>query len=727
MARSTGPTPTSICGIDMRTNDPARRPLATLLVAWIAAHTASAEGPTFLEETDLVLDAALRATVVQESPPYGDDAFSSFFDQYRYVATEDEPLPWHLDLRKLRIAWERDDGTRPLELERESRGWLNERGRIDLRLPHLEAEIDYSRFRTDELRLFPMGTEASIPVFGTQYNSDLTPENPLGEGRRLYSRRNRVGGALAMARPEVLRSPAALVESRLFVDYEERAGRRQDRFLVEPNLTIPDTDRFRARRRDLDQESLTVGGEAAAVIAERFTTEFDLRFESLRERARSYTYGLLAEQVPSIPPSGNPAVDERAFRYVPDTNRVVARFSSAGRVGRVHLRLAAHFSHLRQAGAGSPVQRQNGIEENVVNEGSVRTAWRMPLARTLTLSGRFSARWRENRVGRDAIERSTLFYVQEQTNAYIKHRREYQADTEIRYRPRAGTSALIGVRLRNVDRHRAFGFGFTSIPDEYNLIDQTSRNLLFYVEAAQRLGRASRISLEAGYEWSPEVALVREAEEAYYARSKWTASFSFPRPLSLSLQGGVRRRTNDDIELSSATPGGSRSKDFSRLEWNYGTVATWLAPRDVQIVAAFFHARDLQRFDHVRSNLPRNSGLSFIAFFRDSTPELRSDVKSLAMSARAPLLGGLEARFASSVTWVDAGYLGGGETGRILNATNRIRNRILGLEAGLIWSSGPWSAEVAYRFDDFDDRADLGPLERDVSANTGWLQIAYRL
>ena len=711
----------------MRTKGPLRQVFAAVLTAWIASKAASAEGPTFLEETDLRIDAALRATLVQESPPYGDDAFSSFFDQYRYVATENEPLPWHLDFRKLRIAWEREDGTRPLEIERESRGWLNERGRIDLRFPRLEAEIDYSRFRTDELRLFPVGTEASIPVFGTQYNSDLRPDDPLGEGRRLFSRRNRIGGALAMARPESLRGTASLVESRLFVDYEERAGRRQDRFLVESNLALADTDRFRGRRRDLDQESLTIGGEAAAVIAERFTTEFDLRFEGFRERASAFTYGRLAADVPSIAPSGNPAVDERAFRYVPDTNRIVARFSSAGRVGRVHLRLASHFSHLRQAGAGSPVQRENGIEENVVNEGSLRAAWRMPLGRRLTLSGRFSARWRENRVGRDAIERSTLFYVQEQTNAYIKHRREYNVDTELRYRPRSGTSAVVGFRSRNVDRHRAFGFGFTSIPDEYNLIDQTSRNLLFYVEAGQRLGRASRVSFEAGYEWSPEVALVREAQEAYYARSKWTASFSLPRPLTVSLQGGFRRRANDDIELSSPTPGGSRRKEFSQIEWNYGSVATWLAPRDVQVVAAFFHARDLQRFDHVRSNLPRNAGLPFLAFFRDSTPELCSDVKSLAMSARAPVFDGLEARFASSVTWVDAGYRGGGDTGRILDDTNRIRDRILGLETGLIWSSGPWSAELAYRYDDFDDRTDLSPLERDVSVHTGWLQIAYRL
>jgi hypothetical protein len=693
-----------------------------------------------LDDTTLRVDAALRGTVVFESPPYGDDAFTSFFDQYRYVATEDEVVPWHLDFRRLRIAWEREDGTVPFEIRRESRGWMNERGRVLVKLPELNASLEYSRYRSGELRLYPKGTDGTsfiygaqgiIPTFGTTFNSDLAPENPLGAGRRLSLRRNRVGGSVGLPWKEPDDSLLSTVKASAFASYEHRAGKRQDRHLVEQNTVIPENQRFRGRRRQLDQESVTAGLRATAVSAKRFTTQVELRFEGFRERANAFEYRDLAAGVSAIPLTGLPILDERTFRYVPDTNRIVASFSSSGKVRQASLRLSGHFSHLRQAGAGAPIQRLEGIGENIVNEGSVRGAWRVPLHRRLDLSGDFNARWRENRVGRRAITQSTLqsvFLLEPvQTNAYLKRRREVTARSELRFLPRRGSAVLLGFKLRDVHRKRAFGLGPSSIVDEYNLVEQTSRSFRIYAEGRQRLGRALRSEIEAGYEWAPEVGLVREAEEAAYGRVKLTAAISLPRPISLAVQGKVRHRKNDEIRLESASPDGGRRKKYSQLEWSYGATATIIGPRDIQLVSTFHHSRDEQRFDHVRSNLARHEAdLSTIRFFRDSTPEFRSDLKALAVTTRVPIVDGLEARLATSVTWIDSGYLGGGPTGEILDQANRARGRILGIETGLEWTLSTWSIEAAYRFDDFDDRVDLGPLERDVSAHSGWLQISYR-
>ena len=88
---------------------------------------------------------------------------------------------------------------------------------------------------------------------------------------------------------------------------------------------------------------------------------------------------------------------------------------------------------------------------------------------------------------------------------------------------------------------------------------------------------------------------------------------------------------------------------------------------------------------------------------------------------------GLTARWTGGFNWVEAGYRGGGSTGRVLNTANRIRDRIFSSETGLAWERGAWSVEAVYRFDDFNDQADLDTFEIDVSAHSGWLQIAYRL
>jgi len=345
----------------------ARRAAAAASVLLLYASTGFADESSLLDETTLRVDAALRATVIKESSPYHDDDFTSFFDQYRYVATKDDELPWHLDLRRLGIAFERSDGTQPLVLTRESRGWANENGRIAFKVPSWSAEVGYRRFRTAERRLFPVGTGAAFPLFGTVYNSELPATNPLGAGARLAVRRTWIGGEAGYRDYESAQQGFALTEGRIFGSHESRTGRRQDRFLIETNSVTTDTERFRGRRRELNQESVTAGLSATVANEKQFTTTGEVRFEGFRERSTAFRYSDLAANNPAIGLFGDARIDGRPFRYVPDTNRIIASLSLSGKVGRGHVRVIGHFAHLRQSGAGSPVQRLAGLEENVVN------------------------------------------------------------------------------------------------------------------------------------------------------------------------------------------------------------------------------------------------------------------------------------------------------------------------------------------------------------------------
>ena len=681
-----------------------------------------------LDETEIRLDTELRATVVSEDAPFGNDNLTSFFDQYRYVATENDGLPWHIDFRRFELAFEREDGTRPLYLERESLGWLNERGEIGLVSEPVRARIHYSRYRSDELRLFPVGTADVLfaaPTLGSAFSTDLPASSPHGEDHRLYSRRNSVGAEIGNRRESDSKHWLVPVEGNFFVDYQNRDGRRQDRFLVEDLGLAAANERFRERARELDQEFVTAGGKGTLVFRQNVTTTGEFRYEGFRERAPTVTYGTLASEFAGLPPANDPLLDSRAYRFVPDSDRFTVSIASAGHIGRTSLSLATEFTHLRQAGHPAPLQAKLNLDDLEVNSGSVRGAYKIPFGRMFDFSGHLRAQWRRNDVDKGSISEIALSGVQ--TNAIIRERREISASTDFRMRPRTGSMILLGVAIRDVYRDLKFGSSPVSISDSVNLIDGTTREFRTYLRGAQRIGMGMRVSAETGYEWAPQVALVRDSEEAFFANAGFNATINTPVLATLDLHGRYQRSQNDDIEFQSPNSGESRNKKFEQEEWSYGLTLMTMVWRDIQLIGSFVHSRDDQQLDHIRSNLPRNSGDPALDFFLDSRPEYQSDVKNLALSATIPVPFGLEIRSSMSVSWIEAGFPRGSSTEQVLDSANRIRQRILSSESALAWTRGPWQAEVGYRFDDFNDQADLEFLQLDVSSHTGWISIGYRI
>lgn len=698
------------------------------IAALISGGISSGATAGLLDDTEFRLDMELRATVVFEDAPFDNDDSTSFFDQYRYVATENDRIPWHIDFRRLELAYEREDGTRPLYLERESLGWLNERGEIGLVSDSIRAKVHYSRYRSAEMRLFPVGTAKFLPAaptFGSLFSTDLPASAPKGEDHRLFSRRNAVGAEVGNRRESNSRGWLVPIEGSFFVDFQKRGGKQQDRFLIEDLGLASANQRFRERTRTLDQEFVTAGGKATFISRQRFTTTGEFRYEGFRERAPTVTYGTLANETGALPIANDPLVDSRAYRFVPDSDRFTVSMASAGRVGKASLGLAGDFTHLRQAGQGAPLQRMLGLGDVEVNSGSIRGTYKIPIGRIFDLSGHVRAQWRRNEIDRGTISALALSGIQ--TNALIRERREISSNADFRLKPMAGSMILAGLSVRDIDRDLKFGSSVSAISDSINLIESTTREFRVYIRGAQRVGTRMRVSAEAGYEWAPQVALVRDAEEAFFAKAGFNATISIPVLATLDLHGRYRRTRNDEMEFRTPALNQSRKKEFKQEEWSYGVTITMIAWHDIQLIGSFVNSRDNEEIDHIRSNLPRNSGDPALEFFRDSRLDYRSDLKNVALSTTIPIAFGFEGRSSLSISWVDAGFPGASNTERVLDSTNRIRQRILSTETGLAWTHGSWRVEVAYRFDDFNDDADLEALQRDVSAHSGWLSIGFRI
>ncbi len=678
---------------------------ATIVCAALLAGSAGAQ------DLELRGDATLGARFYDLESPFDDDV-TSFFDQYRYVSDKDSPLPYFVDLVHLDVGLARDDDTTLVRLERFSPWDWNDRAELDVDWRGLELDLDYHRYRSEELRFFPVGTGALVPVFGTLY----TPDPPFAEifenDQRLETRRTGVGGALGLRLGDFgLENPLA-TELDLFSRFERRQGHQQDSFLLDAarEPVTQQTARFRGFRREIDQRVTTLGGGAVLLPWELFTGAIDVSFESFREEAPVVTLGRLADLDPRIVPA-TPEQAARAFQFVPDTDRWSGSFQLSRRfegLGGATVHGGGFLTHLEQAGRRAPLQDQLGLGDDSITTWSTHGAFDLPLGESFAVGG--FAKWlrRENGVDEDSFD--ALAPPEGQVDPVLDSRSELGAGIEATARPVAGTLAGLGYRLRWVDRDLDFAASPGAIRPAFNLQGEESEEHTTYLRAHARLLRSLQLSGEAGYAWAPQVGFPRDLESSVYARARGSYAWRKPLPTTLSVQARFLDGQNDDVDLQGADPAFDEDKEFERTEWSWGTTLATVPAESLALFASFHHGRDEQDFAHVRSNLARYLGPTGLEFFLDSEPEYTAEVRTLVVGGTQALGERVDLSLASILTWVSARFDGSGATPSALEEVDEIESRILSLEGRVGWRVGRGvSLGLGYRFDAYRDDEEHEP------------------
>lgn len=675
------------------------------------------------------MDSTLGVRLYDPQKPFDDESLSSYFDQHRYMRRKDD-TPWFADLFHADLGLVRPDGTHLLRLERWSPNWLNQRGTFELDWRGLDLEVGYLDYRSDDLRFYPVGTGAPVPTLGSAYNPDTPPGNARGEDLRLYSRRSGVTGVVR-ARPDGFGIELPFITgARAYSGYEKRRGRRQDRYLLEDSVdglgSMPQRSRFRADRIRHDQAVTSVGGSLVFQPLSRFSGVADFHYEAFRENASVSTLGDLAARDPNIPEPLPQRTAARALFFVPDTDRFSGSVATTGRIGRATVHLGGFATHLKQAGRRAPLQDLLGLGDNRVTTWSMHGSFDVPLGWSLALGGFVKTVHRDNQIDEDAFTEVSADGVQ--VNSYMRRRREVRAGLELAARPMVGTRLVLGSRVQLVERDLRFGQPPGAILDEYNLIESDSEQHTLYLGLNTRLLRSLRLSGELGYEWAPQVALARDFEESVYFQGRGHYTWVWPVPITLAAFGKVVSGSNDEIELESSTPGRSKRKEFERIKANYGLNLTAILSGEAIVFATFAHSWDEQEFAYLRSNDPRNFGPSGLEFFVDSDPRYRGENQHASIGAQVPLGSALDLNTSFAFTRVRAGFADSSRSAGILEGSSEIDGRVWSVEGNLAYDFDPsFRVGIGYRFDRFEDEADLELLDLDTWIHTYTLTLTYRI
>ena len=685
-------------------------------------------------------EGTLGARFYDLESPFDDDV-TGWFDQYRYVSDKDSPLPYFVDLFHLDVGLARDDDTYLLRLERFSPWDWNDRAELGVDWRGLDFELDYWRYRSEELRLFPTGTGATLPtppappgtlfpVFGTLYNPD-TPFAAIFENdHRLDRKRTGVAGDLSLRLDGFdLENPFA-TELDLFSRFEQRQGHEQDGFLLdaarEPVTT--QTARFRGFRRELDQRVVTVGGGAVLLPWQLFTGDLDVAFESFREDAPVVTLASLAALDPRIVPA-NADEAARAFDFVPDTNR----WSGSLRLSRrfeefcgATLHGGGFLTHLAQAGRRAPLQDQLDLGDDSVTTWSTHGAFDLPLGETYALGG--YAKWlqRENGVDEDSFD--ALAPLDGQVDPVLDARSELDAGLEATARLAPGALAGLGYRLYWVDRELDFAPSPGAIRPAFNLEGEKSEEHTTYLRGSARLLRSLQVSGEGGYAWAPQVAFPRDLAHSVYANARGSYLWRKPLPGTLALYARFVHGRNDQMELDAPDPAFSEDKDFERTTWSWGATLSTVPLQSLTVFASFHQMRDEQKFAQIRSNLPRYLGPTGLEFFLDSRPEYTSDVQTLVLGGTQALGPRVDFSLASILSFVGVHFDGSGATPDVLEDVDEIASRIYSLEGRLGWKiRRGLSLGLGYRLDAYRDDEQHEPLSYDTDVHTVTFDVTLDL
>ena len=712
--------------------------------------SALATGAFADEEADATVfhgSATLGADFYVISSPFDNDNITGFFDQYRYIDDKSSEVPFFLNLTHANLGLVRPDSTYLLRLERWSRNVDNQNGILNIQWKGLRFDANLREYRSHALRFFPMGTEdnwSGTPLglgFGTTYNPGVPGLNTgfTTDVGVLFDNNYRIGvkrldfdGEISL-RPEGLGyGPGWLREGRLRAGYGTRSGHRQDSFLLdllESDITAP-TTRFRGNRREMDQTVTNAGLGAVISLAENVDASLSFDVDRFTEDAAIVTLGDLAAATGGFTPTfSDPATFDREFFYVPDTNRYTGSLQVTGRGTGSTLSAGLFATHIQQTGRLSNLQTRNNLAPNQATTVSAHLDGALDLGSGFSVRAFAKYLYRYNDLDVNAF--AAVDPAGSQESPYIKERNEIRGSVEVGMKPMRFTHLALGYAFDWVDRDLSYP-AFGGVQPGVSLIHPRSSSHEVYLKGRARLFRSLRVSGELGHLWAPEVAYPNDLSRAvsFRARSSYTLGPRFgPMPITLSLAGRVVDGENDEFDLPGPGPvtnGARRNKNFEKTDWGYDLTLTVLPRTDVSLYTTFTQSGDEQTTDYVRTVLTRPAGGG--AFYVDSIPHYSSDLKSLLVGTHFSDLHGADADLSAALTWADmmpTGAAGvGSNVGGLIDQANRIDSRILTVNAALDHPVRErMTLGLGYRFQQFIDEAQLGPLNLDETVHTVMVRI----
>ena len=716
----------------------------------IGGYAASAESGDPSDGLSFEASGTLGADLYVIESPFDNDNVTGFFEQYRYIRDKGAQLPFFADLTHLNLGLVRPDTTYLIRAERWSRNAINENTLLDINWKGLVVNAEIRRYRSDaHWAGTPLGPCLPLPPpwclgFGTTYNPDVPGlisnfttniDALFASDYRIGVERFDVGGEIAL-RPEGFGyKNDVLKEARLRGGYGSRTGYRQDSFLLDLAEVADPTSRFRGNRRAIDQSVTNAGTGVVLALGKTIIANLEFDVDRFTEAAGVVTLGGLA----SAPGNGftpNPgALPDREFFFVPDTNRYTGSLQLTGRRAGGIFNAGVFATHLEQTGRLSNLQSRFNLGLNSVTTVSAHVDGSIPLSTRLILSGFVKYIHRANNIDEDsftALDPSGA----SQESPYIKKRDEIRGSMEIGAKLAPSTRIALGYTVDWVDRDLAYPQGPVGIQPNVSVIRPKSLSHRVFLKGRARLFRSLQLSGELGYLWAPEVAYPTDLSEAVSFRARGTYSL-LPKvigvPLTLSFSGRVLDGKNDEFDLPGPGPvsnGARRSKNFERTDWGYDLTLTALPRTALALYGTFSQSGDEQATDYVRTTLARSAGGG--AFYVDSIPHYASNLKSVIVGGTLSDVLGADVGLSAAITWAEmmaSGAQGvGSNVGQLINDANRIESRILTLNSDFDYTIREGlGAGIGYRYQEFIDDAQLGPLNLDETVHTIMLRLKVAL
>jgi hypothetical protein len=674
--------------------------------------TALAVGPARAEEE---LRAEWSGTFEVRSQfvdsPEDDDDVTGFFDQYEFVPNKGDSPQIELGVSELdfdlfgaeetpRVQFRLRSPTSNVGVSGDDAGspFLNQRGLLLLRPDGLAIDLDYRRFRTEDLRLFP--NPLSPFSIGSQFNDATSSKDVFDQRRTFFDgevrfRSERLGGgeggALGSLSPEIA----------LRGGYGERHGGRQTRFLLDLG-EAPFADLWRAIESDVDQSVADMGGGLLVAPGGLFTLVLDFDHQRFRNDASTVT---MTDLGPPAFPGPN------TVQFIPDTNRYTGTARVQGRLGeRAVFHAGFQATQLEQVDDRTPNQvgaAPDGLRNNEIRFYSANFGSDVQLSESFSLNTFFKYDFRDNQIERD----TSLFNPGggSQVAEFLKDVRWFRSGAELAYRPYASAHFALGYRNEWIDRNTKYSAAPSIRPDNALLHDETRIHSV-YVSSRLRPARRLNLSGEIGYRRVPKTGYITDLDQVGYGNVRASYSLPFERPVTLSLFGRGEFGRNHHFEQNSEAAGvADPDRDFKREQWSYGLTITGSPTDDITLFSSFFQHLDAQDYDLVRSSSTRYSAPP-VNFIRDSPLDYRSDLINALFGSHFQLTRSSDLAVSYSFTRSNTRFRDNNTTAATLRPPSRIRSEIhsADVEVGH-WVQPGLRVGAGYRLQRYDDQAPLPP------------------
>jgi len=597
-----------------------------------------------------------------------DDGVSGFFDQYGYTPNKGSGVSLELGISEASFDWIKDRATLfQLRFESPSsnlgvtgsdvdKPFWNQRALVLGRTKAFSVDVEYRRFRTEQLRIFPE-TQAGG---GALPFTDLTSRND-----RFYRERTGFDGEIRW-RPDISFAPESGTRSRFAPELslrggrERRASKRQIPTLLNPgNNWLAVTDKRGDDLSDVGAGVLVMPGLGVTLTVDYDYQEFE-------------TDNAISDD--SLP---FPSIS-RSVAYIPSTQRHTGRIFAHKKIkDRGVITAGFQATLLEQESPETPAQQSAGFGENET------IAYTAQLAGDFLITNAFSASAFAKYSYRDHdIDRSSPIFGPgngTQVDEFLETYLRFDAEAELRYRASSKARFAGGLRFLLIDRDLDFadsGLGNPIIQPENALVDDKTQMWTIFGRAELRPVPRLGIRAKLSYRFAPDTGYITDLDNYFEGELRGTYSLPLLRPASLSLfvRGGIGE--NNDFSmvdgLAPNPPGPTARRDYERSHATVGLTGDWSPRNDLTLFGSLFYSHDHQSDDLLLSNLQRYfQEVIPIAFVSAGKLDFRSDEVSLVLGSNYSFTERTDSSLSYTYTKAETSYDSGSDRAIQLIDDNR--------------------------------------------------------